>query len=193
MMMMYMAWPAEQGRRRINLTAEASRSMDGWVDGWMDGKGREHRAQQTAPRKKLRSPNPCSIYYIHAGQRLRTWTPPSPWSTEYKVQPPTKSLPSTTQARVLAHTHTISRPAGVRPTCNQRTGPVQRHTRPFHCCSIDCRCKIHVNKRHSGSCREFLSRAPAPAQGSSSQTVEPQSDDTRPAASASASAASAVR
>lgn len=39
----------------------------------------------------------------------------------------------------------------------------------------------------SSSFFSFLSRAPAPAQGSSSQTVEPQSDDTRPAASAPAS------
>lgn len=136
-----------------------SEQIDGWMGGWMEGKGREHRAQQTAPRKKLRSPNPGSIYYIHAGPETAKMD--APLSLEYRVQGATthKKLTMYTQYK-RAHTRTQSHnPAGVRPTCNQRTGPVQRHTRPFLCCSIDCRCKIHVNKRQWVVPRIFVSGA----------------------------------
>lgn len=105
----------------------------------------------------------------------------APPSLEYPVQGAT-----THRGHARAHTHIISGPGRVRPTCNQRTAPVQRHTRPiFVGRSIVAARSTSINDSGSWG-REFLSRAPAPAQGSSSQTVEPQSDDTRPAASAAA-------
>lgn len=101
------------------------------IDGWMDGKGREHRAQQTAPRKKLRSPNPGSIYYTHAGG---TTNMDAPLSLEYRVQGATthKSLPCTRQARTLAHTHTISQSCrgatNVQPTYRPSTTTHKAHS-----------------------------------------------------------------
>lgn len=153
MMMMYMAWPAEQGRRRINLTPEASRSMDGWM-------GREgNTGLNKRPPEKSSAARILAPFTIPTPEGLRIWTPPSPWSTEYKVQPPIKAY-YVQDKRAHSHTRTQSHnPAGVRPTCNQRTGPVQRHTRPILCCSIDCRCKIHVNKRQWVVPRIFVSGA----------------------------------
>lgn len=151
-MMMYMARPAVQGRRRINLTAEASRSMDGWK-ARKGTQGLNKRAPEGI--KKSSAAQIPVLYYTHAGQRRQIRTPPS-WSNQVQGATTHNSLDASTRT----HTYTISHPAGVQPTCNQRTTPVQRvqrHTRPFFCCSIDCRCKIHVNKRQWVVPRIFVS------------------------------------
>lgn len=177
-MMMYMAWPAVQGLRRINLTAAASRSMDGWEG--------EHRAQQRAPREKLRSPNPGPSAMHTPARGHQIWRHPLPPQAEYRVQGAT-----THQADRRAHTHLGTQShmlPGVQPRCNQRTGQYNDTQGP----SLLARSIVaarSTSTNDSGSCREFLSRAPAPAQGLSSQTVEPQSDDTRPVACAPAGAA----
>lgn len=150
-MMMHMARPAVQGRRRINLTPEASRSMDGRKG----TQGTQGSTNGPRKKKKLRSPNPGSLTIATPAQRARIGTPPL---LEYRVQGATTHTEAT-GARTSAHTHIISHAAGVQPTCNQRTGPVQRHTRPFLCCSIGCRCKIHVNKRQWVVPRIFVSGA----------------------------------
>lgn len=181
-MMMYMAWPAVQGRRRINLTAEASRSMDGW-------KGTQG-LNKRPPRRAKKAPQlqPWSFYYTHAGQKLQRWTPPPLWSTEYKVQPHTKSQTSA-HTSTRAHNLTSCRGATkVQPTYSPSTtthkalsllldrltlqDPRQQTT--VGRAEIFCLGRLHL---HRARPRRPLSLI---------------SDDTRPAASASASAASAA-
>lgn len=167
------------------------------MDGGMGG--REHRAQQTAPElKKKKAPQPESwfVRYSHAGPRARIGTPPL---LEYRVQGATTGTKATgarTSAHTRTHAHTHPRTQShMLPGCNQGATNVQAQYNdtqgPFFVArSIVAARSTSTND--SGSCREFLSRAPAPAQGSSSQTVEPQSDDTRPAASAAASDAASA-
>lgn len=103
------------------------------IDGWMDWGGRDTGLNKRPPRKKkLRSSNP-GPFTISTPARGHEYGRPPRWSTEYKVQPHAEP----TGARTHTLTHTISRPAGVRPTCNQRTAPVQRHTRPLTALLLD--------------------------------------------------------
>lgn len=73
-------------RRRINLTAEASRSMDGWE---------RHRAQQTAPEKNPKKKSSAArilvlLLYPRRAEGVSMDAPPR-WSTQYKVQPHTEA------------------------------------------------------------------------------------------------------
>lgn len=120
MMMMYMAWPAEQGRRRINLTAEASRSMDGWMDGWMGREG------NTGLNK--RPPEKSS-----AARILVTFTISTPARDCGRGRPPLPGVPSTRcnhpqkayqVQHKRAHSH-IRTQSHVLPGCDQRATNVQ--------------------------------------------------------------------
>lgn len=142
--------PACSARTSENKPNSRSEQIDGWVE-------RNTRLNKRAPEgiKKSSAAQIPVLYYTHAGQRRQIRTPPS-WSNQVQGATTHNSLDASTRT----HTYTISHPAGVQPTCNQRTTPVQRvqrHTRPFFCCSIDCRCKIHVNKRQWVVPRIFVS------------------------------------
>lgn len=172
MMMMYMACSTGNSENKPNSRSEQ-------IDGWMGATQGSTNGPREKPKKKSSAARILGTFTISTpcrrGERGR------PPSMEYPVQGAT-----THRGHARTHTHIISGPGRVRPTCNRRTAPVQRHTRPiFVGRSIVAARSTSINDSGSWG-REFLSRAPAPAQGSSSQTVEPQSDDTRPAASAAA-------
>lgn len=98
MMMMYMAWPAEQGRRRINLTAEASRSMDGWMAGWEGNTGLNKRPPEKSSAARI-------LALLLYPRRPETADVDAPLSLEYRVQGATthKKL---TKYNTSAHTRT---------------------------------------------------------------------------------------
>ena len=167
-MMMYMACSTRTSENKPNGTSE---QIDGCSTNGPQNKKKGSTAQI-----------PVRLLYPRRGQMARNGRPPP---LEYQVQSAT-----THKAPRRAHNLTFSRGAtNVQPTYSPST-TAHKALEGF-CSSIDCRCKIHVNRRQWVVPR-FLSRAPAPAQGSSSQTVEPQSDDTRPAASAASASASVV-
>lgn len=151
--MMYMA-AVVHGRRRINLTVRSERDRRKWT-------GRQGTGLSKWPPPRKKAPQ-LESWFASLGPHQSdpaNLTPPPFCSTEYNVQPHTHTCPPKAQDLTLL------------PGCDQRATNVQSQyndtqDRPFClffltlCRSIDCRCKIHVNKHKTGgSCRDFVSGA----------------------------------
>lgn len=170
-------------RTSENKPNSRSEQIDGWVEG-------NTRAQQTAPEESKKSSAAATLVLLLYPRRPRNCKDgrPTLWSTEYKVQPHTKSQ---TSAHTSTHAHNLTSCRGatkVQPTYSPSTtthkalsllldrltlqDPRQQTT--VGRAEIFCLGRLHL---HRARPRRPLSLI---------------SDDTRPAASASASAASAA-